>query len=81
MSITQLAERVLAIVGSSSTITYVPYESAYGAGFEDMQRRVPDCTRAQQQIGFRPSRSLTDIIQAVAAHQLADSPEVSVLSG
>jgi len=80
VSITQLAELVLAVVGSSSTITYVPYESAYGAGFEDMQRRVPDCTRAQQLIGFRPSRSLTDIIEAVAAHQLADSHRVSVMS-
>ena len=77
----QLAGRVLAIVGSSSTITQVPYESAYGPGFEDMQRRVPDCTRAQRQIGFRPSRSLDDIIQAVAAYQLTDSPEVPVMSG
>ena len=42
VSITQLAERVRAVTGSSSSITYVPYESAYGAGFEDMQRRVPD---------------------------------------
>jgi UDP-glucose 4-epimerase len=81
VSITQLAERVLAVTGSSSTITYVPYESAYGAGFEDMQRRVPDCTRARQLIGFRASRSLADIIKAVAAHQLADSARVSVLSG
>lgn len=80
VSITQLAERVVAVVGSSSTITYVPYESAYGPGFEDMQRRVPDCTRARQQIGFRPSRSLTDIIQEVAAQQIADGPRVSVLS-
>lgn len=81
VSMTQLAERVLAIVGSSSTIIYVPYDSAYGAGFEDMQRRVPDCTRARQLIGFRPSRSLDDIIQAVMADQLAESAEVSVLAG
>jgi UDP-glucose 4-epimerase len=74
VSITQLAERVLGVLGSSSTITYVPYESAYGAGFEDMERRVPDCTRARQQIGFRPSRSLAEIIEAVAADQLAESP-------
>ena len=80
VSITQLAERVVAVVGSSSTITYVPYESAYGPGFEDMQRRVPDCTRARQLIGFRPSRSLTDIIQEVAAQQIADGPLVPVLS-
>jgi UDP-glucose 4-epimerase len=85
VSINQLAERVVDVVGSTSTITYVPYDLAYGAGFEDMQRRVPDCTRAQQQIGFRPTRSLTDIIQEVAAHQLAahqlaDSPGLPVLS-
>ena len=81
VSMTQLAERVIAVTGSSSTITYVPYESAYGAGFEDMQRRVPDCTRARQLIGFQPSRSLADIIRAVAAHQVAGSARVSVLSG
>ena len=55
ITITQLAERVRAVTGSSSSITYVPYEPAYGAGFEDMQRRVPDCTRARQLIGFRPA--------------------------
>jgi nucleoside-diphosphate-sugar epimerase len=81
VSMTQLAELVLAVTGSSSTITYVPYESAYGAGFEDMQRRVPDCTRARQLIGFQPSRSLADIIQSVAAHQVAGRARVSVLSG
>jgi UDP-glucose 4-epimerase len=72
-SINQLAERVLSDLGSASPITYVPYESAYGAGFEDMQRRVPDCTRARQLIGFQPSRSLSDILRDVAADQLADS--------
>jgi UDP-glucose 4-epimerase len=80
VSMRQLAERVVAVVGSSSAITHVPYEAAYGAGFEDMQRRVPDCTRARQQIGFQPSRSLTDIIQDVAAYQLADSAEVPVMA-
>jgi UDP-glucose 4-epimerase len=74
VSIDQLAERVLTVLSSSSGTTHVPYESAYGAGFEDMQRRVPDCTRARQLIGFRPSRSLADIIEDVAADQLACSP-------
>jgi UDP-glucose 4-epimerase len=81
VSITQLAGRVLAVTGSASAITYIPYESAYGAGFEDMQRRVPDCTRAREQIGFRPARSLADIIGDVASHQLADQPRMSVVSG
>ncbi len=73
VSISQLAERVLTVLRSSSTTVRVPYESAYGAGFEDMQRRVPDCTRARQLIGFQPSRSLADIIGDVAADQLAES--------
>jgi UDP-glucose 4-epimerase len=77
VSIGQLAQRVLDVTGFPGTITHVPYESAYGAGFEDMERRVPDCARARLQIGFRPSRSLVDIIQAVAADQLADTPQVS----
>ena len=81
ISITGLAERVIAVLGSSSTITYVPYESAYGAGFEDMERRVPDCTRARELIGFRPSRTLVDIIEAVAEDQLTSSAEVPVMSG
>jgi UDP-glucose 4-epimerase len=79
-SIGQLAERVVTVLDSSSAITYLPYESAYGAGYEDMQRRVPDCNRARQLIGFSPSRSLVDIIQAVAAGQLADRPQVSVMA-
>jgi UDP-glucose 4-epimerase len=73
VSIEMLARRVIELTGSSSTVTYVPYDQAYGPGFEDMERRVPDCTRARMQIGFKPRRSLQDIIQAVVADQLSDS--------
>ncbi|MGK3205781.1 NAD-dependent epimerase/dehydratase family protein [Amycolatopsis sp. MEPSY49] len=66
-TIAQLAERVIAATGSASTIAKVPYEEAYGDGYEDMQRRIPDCTRANQQIGFSPTRTLDDIISAVVA--------------
>ena len=66
-TISQLAERVIGATGSRSTITKVPYEEAYGDGYEDMQRRIPDCTRAYNQIGFVPTRSLDDIIAAVVA--------------
>src|SRR5262249_45323736 len=45
VSITHLAERVLALTGSASAITYVPYREAYEEGFEDMPRRVPDTTK------------------------------------
>ncbi|MFJ9784791.1 NAD-dependent epimerase/dehydratase family protein [Amycolatopsis sp. NPDC101161] len=70
-TIAQLAERVIAATGSASTIAKVPYEEAYGDGYEDMQRRIPDCTRANQQIGFAPTRTLDDIISAVVADRRA----------
>ena len=57
---------------NSGSITHVPYENAYGAGYEDMQRRVPDCTRARKQIGFRPTRSLASIIEAVVVDQVGN---------
>ncbi|MEV7038844.1 NAD-dependent epimerase/dehydratase family protein [Amycolatopsis sp. NPDC051061] len=66
-TISQLAERVITATGSASTIAKVPYEEAYGDGYEDMQRRIPDCTRANRQIGFAPTRTLDDIITAVVA--------------
>jgi UDP-glucose 4-epimerase len=69
VSITQLAERVIARTGSSSGIRVIPYDEAYEAGFEDMQRRVPDTTRARELVGFRPTHTLDDIIDAVVADQ------------
>jgi len=69
VSIMQLAERIIARTGSSSGVRVIPYDEAYEAGFEDMQRRVPDTTRAHELVGFAPTHSLDDIIDAVAADQ------------
>jgi len=67
-SIYALAQRVIELTGSRSEIALVPYEQVYGAGFEDMQRRVPCLDKARRMINFRPTRSLDVIIQDVAAH-------------
>ncbi|MET9634296.1 NAD-dependent epimerase/dehydratase family protein, partial [Lentzea sp. NPDC006480] len=74
VTITELAKRIIAATGSRSEITYVPYGEAYGEGYEDMLRRVPDCTRAHQQIGFYPRRSLDDIIASVIEDVSAPLP-------
>lgn len=75
VTITQLAERSIALTGSSSTIRYVPYTEAYGEGFEDMRRRVPSLEKAKRLIGYKPTRTLDDIINDVARgfRQAADS--------
>jgi UDP-glucose 4-epimerase len=69
ISIRELAELVIRKTGSKSEIRYIPYEEAYPTGFEDMQRRVPDLKRASALIGFRPSRSLNDILDDVIREQ------------
>lgn len=66
VSIRELAELVIELLGSSSTIRLVPYEQAYAEGFEDMRRRVPDNTRAARLVGFNPSTGLDQIILQVA---------------
>jgi len=66
VSIKQLAERIIEMTESASDIQYIPYEEAYGEGFEDMQRRVPSLEKAERLIGFQPTRALSDIITDVA---------------
>ncbi len=67
VSILGLAEKAIEITGSKSEIRYIPYEEAYGDGFEDMRRRVPGLEKAKRLIGYQPTRSLSDIINDVAA--------------
>lgn len=62
VSIVGLAEKIIQSTGSTSEIVYVPYEEAYGPGFEDMERRIPDISKAKAWFGYSPKRSLDDII-------------------
>ena len=55
-------ERVLAATGSASPIIEVPYAEAFGQDFEDTPRRVPDITRLERTIGFRPRTTLNEIL-------------------
>jgi UDP-glucose 4-epimerase len=69
VSMEDLARRIIDIVGSSSKIRFVPYDEAYEEGFEDMQRRVPDTTRARELVGFMPTVGLDEILRKVVADQ------------
>jgi UDP-glucose 4-epimerase len=62
ISVRELAERVIAQAGSTSPVEYVPYAEAYGTGFEDMQRRVPDTTKLRALTGWQPRHDLTDVL-------------------
>ncbi len=69
VSIRGLAERVKALTGSASEIVTIPYDQAYEAGFEDMPRRVPDLTKIEALIGYRPEVGLDEIIRRVVESQ------------
>jgi len=65
VTILDLAERVRKLTGSDSEIVRIPYEQAYGDGFEDMPRRVPDISKIHGLIGYQPRKSLDQILQGV----------------
>ncbi len=68
VTIAELASHVIKATESKSPITYIPYKTAYNAGFEDMQRRVPDIKKAETTLGWSPTLSLAEIISDVADH-------------
>jgi UDP-glucose 4-epimerase len=68
ISIEQLAKKIIKLTKSRSKIVYVPYETAYEEGFEDMQRRIPDITKIGKYIGFKPTLSLAEIIKDIVGY-------------
>jgi len=68
ISIMDLAKKVIAVTGSSSAIEIMDYEKAYPAGFEDMERRVPDISKIKRVLGWQPEIGLEQIIKDIAAH-------------
>jgi UDP-glucose 4-epimerase len=66
-TIKELAEKVIERTQSTSQIKCIPYTDAYPAGFEDMQRRVPEITKIKKAIGWQPTHSLDSIIDSVAS--------------
>jgi len=65
ITIMELARKVKALTNSDSEIVSVPYDEAYEEGFEDMPRRVPDTSKVNALVGFRPEKSLDEILTSV----------------
>jgi UDP-glucose 4-epimerase len=65
VSMNTLAERIRTLTSSASEIVHIPYNEAYEEGFEDMPRRVPDTTKIQSLVGFRPETTLDSILKSV----------------
>jgi UDP-glucose 4-epimerase len=68
VSILELAQLVIERANSSSSIAFLDYQSAYGSGFEDMNRRTASIEKLLQMIPFQFSYSLSDIIDDILAY-------------
>ena len=66
ISINGLARKIIDETGSKSEMVYVPYEEAYGDGFEDMERRVPNIELINQLVGWKPKRDLSAMISDIS---------------
>lgn len=66
ISILGLADCVLRILKSKSSIKFLPYEDAYPFGFEDMQRRVPNNSLLREITNWQPKRGIDNIILDIA---------------
>jgi len=67
ISINALAKKIIVETNSKSDIVYLPYTEAYGNGFEDMERRVPNIDLINQLVGWKPKRDLSTIIRDISA--------------
>ena len=69
ITITDLAKKIIGLTGSSSKIVYVPYEEAYGEGFEDMHRRKPNIEKMAGMFNWKPRYSLDDTLLAMIEYE------------
>lgn len=73
IEIRALAALVKRLTHSDSDITHVAFEQAYESGFEDMPRRLPDITRIERLIGYRPTLDLTEMLERIISHMRAEA--------
>jgi UDP-glucose 4-epimerase len=66
ISILELAKLVVKTLGSKSKIEFVPYDTAYAPGFDDMRRRRPLVEKLERFVKFKPQTPLREIIRLTA---------------
>jgi len=69
ITISELAEKVIAMTGSSSEIQRISYEEAYGRPFDDMLVRKPDLSRIKALIGYEPKYDLERTLGEIIAFE------------
>ncbi|MCB9587584.1 MAG: aminotransferase class I/II-fold pyridoxal phosphate-dependent enzyme [Polyangiaceae bacterium] len=68
VSMLELAERMLALVGRPGQLEVVPGHEAFGRGFEEIPFRVPDVSAIRAAIGFEARIELDEGLSRVLEH-------------
>ena len=86
-SIAELATMMLSVmsefpgyeaIASEVKIIHAKGEEYYGAGYQDVQRRVPNIDRAIQQLGWKPTIGMRDAVRKTIAHYYPDAAKMAV---
>jgi UDP-glucose 4-epimerase len=80
ITIVDLARRVIERAGSRSSIRLVPYEDAYGDGFEELGSRRPDCSALRGLTGWHPAATVDNAIDDVLAHERQSSKALQAVA-
>jgi UDP-glucose 4-epimerase len=68
ISIKDLATKVIELTNSKSQIVFKKHSDVFGDDFEEPARRVPDISKISKAIGWKPKKSLDEIILEVAEY-------------
>lgn len=77
IQIRELAELVCKTLGSRAPINHIPYDMAFGAGFDDLRERRPDLTRLRSMIDFHPRYTLEQTIRDLAERIRSDQERMN----
>jgi len=67
VTINELARKIKRFCHSDSPIIHIAPDKVYQEGFEDMRRRVPDLSRIEEAIGYRPKVKLNEALKRIIA--------------
>ncbi len=65
-TINDLARLVRDMVGSASEIVHTPFSQVFGPDFEETSRRLPDISKIQRYIDYRPNTDLALVVREIA---------------
>jgi UDP-glucose 4-epimerase len=71
LTLLDLAAKIIQYTKSTSSLKFLEYEDVFGVGFEDMERRVPEISKAAKILGWKPSKTIDDIIRDSHEYEVA----------